>query len=300
MANQNQTIKIEWENLPIAITHSKYFDAYNSCMEELEIDAGDYAFRQGIKGWNKKYHQFLMLELKQYIKNRFTDYCGELKVKYNGACYKYKYLKPTNKKIKGYYNATATLSNGNVIRNNINEYSGDWLRYTNIPAVRQFYKNETEPKKEGEPEWKEPTQKEFEEWCNTKRNQYTSRKNREELNNNLQLESDKPTEDCWIKVKYCYKKRDYTAIRLPYYSVLNFKKWSATTGKSSLKGLKADTTWTYTNSSSTGRDRTSGWTFGGTSADDMRTLAKWNNYPEVKGKKAEYGDYAKWIWKTLM
>jgi hypothetical protein len=70
-----------------------------------------------------------------------------------------------------------------------------------------------------------------------------------------------------------------------YYDVTNLKGWDKTTGKTSNKGLKADTSYTYTD----GYGNSSGWTFGGIKAGDLCEVMKKNN---IDSKGMRYGDMA--------
>jgi hypothetical protein len=70
-----------------------------------------------------------------------------------------------------------------------------------------------------------------------------------------------------------------------YYDATNLKYWDKTTGKTSNKGLKAETSYTYTD----GYGNSSGWTFGGIKAGDLCEVMKKNN---IDSKGMRYGDMA--------
>jgi hypothetical protein len=84
------------EILPITTAFNPYFisfrKAFDRCIEELEINAGDYEFRMKIKK-NKKIMDFVLLELKTYINKKMeTNYSNKDYPTYSGKCYKYKYI----------------------------------------------------------------------------------------------------------------------------------------------------------------------------------------------------------------
>lgn len=98
-----------------------------------------------------------------------------------------------------------------------------------------------------------------------------------------------------IKIRVVEKTLNYAGLNRRYYDATNIKHFDPTTFKTSNKGLKADTTWTYTTN-----DRTAGWTFGGIDAKDMERFAVKNGFKKEKGEKYVYGDYAIWILRTLV
>lgn len=94
-----------------------------------------------------------------------------------------------------------------------------------------------------------------------------------------------------IKVKAHIGTMDYAKSRRPYESPLNIKKYNQTTGKTSNKGLKAVDwdTYSYVNGWCVHRQ----WSFGGITCDDIERLCVDNGLKKKKGKKYQYGDYAK-------
>jgi hypothetical protein len=91
------------------------------------------------------------------------------------------------------------------------------------------------------------------------------------------------------KIRYEIGTMKYNTSRLSYYSVLNIKRWDKNTKKTSNKGLKADTTYSWTDGFGRG-----GWTFGGLDASNMEDICLKNGFKKEKGKKYQYGDYAEW------
>jgi hypothetical protein len=94
-----------------------------------------------------------------------------------------------------------------------------------------------------------------------------------------------------IKVKAHIGTMDYAKIRRPYSCPLNIKKYNHTTGKTSNRGLKAVDydTYSYVKGWCIYRQ----WAFGGITCDDIEKLCVENGLKKIKGKKYQYGDYAK-------
>jgi hypothetical protein len=108
------------------------------------------------------------------------------------------------------------------------------------------------------------------------------------------------------KSKFSHSRRvvrrtlNYENTPFKYESVLNYKKWDKITKKTSLKGLKANTTWTWTEpkrDGEEGRARTGGWTFGGFCANSIEYNAVENGFKKKKGQKYNYGDFAEFLMK---
>jgi hypothetical protein len=74
-----------------------------------------------------------------------------------------------------------------------------------------------------------------------------------------------------------------------YYDAINLKHWDKITGKTSNKGLKAETSYTYTD-----KDNRGGWTFGGIKAGDLCGVMKRNG---IETKGLMYGDMAEKLMK---
>ena len=75
-----------------------------------------------------------------------------------------------------------------------------------------------------------------------------------------------------------------------YYDATNLKGWDKRTGKTSNKGLKADTTYSYTD----GYGHSGGWVFGGIKAASLSGMMKKNG---IDTKGLSYGDMAKKLMK---
>ena len=91
MTDLNEILPITTAFNPDFISFRKAFDR---CIEELEINAGDYEFRMKNQK-NKKIMDFVLLELKTYMNKKIiSNYYDKNKEypTYSGKCYKYKYI----------------------------------------------------------------------------------------------------------------------------------------------------------------------------------------------------------------
>jgi hypothetical protein len=93
------------EILPITTAFNPDFisfrNAFDRCIEELEINAGDYEFRMKNQ-INKKIMDYVLLELKSYINKKMeTNYSNNKDYPtYSGKCYEYKYILRQNDRIQ--------------------------------------------------------------------------------------------------------------------------------------------------------------------------------------------------------
>jgi hypothetical protein len=94
------------EILPITTAFNLDFisfrKAFDRCIEELEINAGDYEFRMKNQ-INKKIMDFVLLELKTYMNEKiispYYDKNKDYPI-YSGKCYEYKYILRQNDRIQ--------------------------------------------------------------------------------------------------------------------------------------------------------------------------------------------------------
>jgi len=250
---------------------------FNLCVEELEINAGDYQFRMKLKGINKYFHQFLMLEFKQYIKQRFTNYCGELKINYTGNCYETRWVSNLYPKI--FYHITEEDKKTNcssiaykfltIGRSNVRQL------YKEVPAYREEILKLFNKITEGRP----PTDDEIYKLAF-----------REEIKTKLCNLSDKKNKFNYLKYKVCVKKMNYEKSVITWSSVLNIKKYDRKTKKTSNRDLKATDIWSDYNDKPT-------WRFGGLKVDVLRMLCVENGYDKKKANSSQYGDLAEWYMK---
>jgi hypothetical protein len=95
---------------------------------------------------------------------------------------------------------------------------------------------------------------------------------------------------------------NYNGSGSKYYHATNLKRWDKVTKKTSNAGLKADTTYSWSDDYSRG-----GWTFGGITVDTLEYLYRVNNglksnaTKDASGNKItlKYGDYAEWYLHKL-
>ena len=269
---------------------------FDECLEEMEINTYDYVFRQGIKGWNKKHHQFLMLDLKAYMVKRFQGKAPH----YSGNVYKKMWFSPVNfAKFPNYYYYPEEIKygeqKGKLYMRAINSYTDEWIKYRRIPFIQEYYKEKTGQEI--------PTEKEYKDWGRIKL--YPNDKTNHSTNFTQMFEDFSGERNVKSK-KFCYSRRvvrrtlNYEPTPFKYASVLNYKKWDKTTKKTSLKGLKADTRYIWTEpkrDGEEGRARTGGWTFGGFDAVAIENNAVANGFKKVKGEKYTYGHYAEFLMK---
>ena len=272
-----------YDNLPISITHQyKYFKEYNNCMEELLIDAGDYKFRMNIKGMNKIHHQFLMLELKNYITKRFMGEYGVIKIKYSGGCFEKRWINNSNEKVLYHSN---TQHNNNMDYNFYNIKHNDIAKLYNIMPIVKKYINELcihIDKKH----WSEYTLTDKDIWDVWKK--YHS-----QIRETANYTKTHKTDTHYLAYKVCVKKLDYSKSYVGYYSVLNLKYYDKITKKPTNKGLKANGIWTYEDN----EKRKTHWTFGGFKVENLRLICVINGYDNKKAKKDQYGVLAEWYIK---
>ena len=247
---------------PAFITFRKKFD---ECLEELEINAGDYEYRmKKQKNLNKKNMQFLLLELKDYIRKLMKKIYGcKDYPKYEGCIYKSGYIFKINDRFQNTLHYKLKDKN----RNNISFQKN--YSYTSQDAEKNIIYH--------------PHSYEIKTWVQAD-NKYTYEK-----------VIVKPED--MIKVRCLDLRMHYEHTRTYKYDATKIKKYTAN-GKTSNKGLKAINYYTIENNSVKDSDR-GGWVFGGIKINSMQKFAEQNGFKVEKGKKYLYGDYANWVLKTL-
>jgi hypothetical protein len=301
----------------ITTTPADFKLKFDKIIEELEIDVYDYEFRRSLREQNERRSRkylFLRLELFEYLKRYKSKYnYDDKELIYNGKIYKTMYCRRLNDKVKNYYNIGNKKINYQEhtdykIRNDKN--ATEWYISFNNRMRREAIKNGLA---EAITELKTPlTKEEYEAslpvGCNQRYEDRYERFEMEEFINNHQGGRNEWKEfrneisnkydeknGYVIKIRVVEKTLDYSGLNRRYYDATNIKHFDPNTFKTSNKGLKADTTWTY----STG-DRSAGWTFGGIDAKDIERFAVKNGFKKEKGEKYVYGDYAIWILRTLV
>jgi hypothetical protein len=229
--------------LPIAIAFHPDFAVFrklfDNCVEELQINAGDYGYRRSRREINQQRSRlmgFLLLDLKKYISNRMTKTYGNKDYPiYTGKCYKFMFITKDNDRFQN--------------------------------ALQYNFKNK-------------------ERYNNKKRNM------------NYQYNTD--TNDL-VRVRVIDRTMNYQLTKRYKYDATHIKKYD-TSGKTSNKGLTAINYYTIENNevvnSGNGYGR-GGWEFGGLKVASLENFVVRNGFKVEKGKKYSYGDYAKWVFKTL-
>jgi hypothetical protein len=301
----------------IATLPVDYKTKFDNVVEELEIDVYDYEFRRSMREQNERRSRkylFLRLELFEYLKRYRSKYNYDDKdLVYKGKIYRTMYCRRLNDKVNNYYN----IDNKKIdyqqqtdYKIRIDKSATDWyIGFNNRKRQKLISGGLAEPITE----LKTPlTKEEWEALLPTGSNQrYEDRYERFELKdfinrqtggnqewNDFRNDTNKKYDEkngFVIKIRVVEKTLDYAGLNRRYYDATNIKHFDPTTFKTSNKGLKADTTWTYTSG-----DRTAGWTFGGIDAKDMERFAVKNGFKKEKNEKYVYGDYAIWILRTLV
>jgi hypothetical protein len=100
MTDLNEILPITTAFNPDFISFRKAFDR---CIEELEINAGDYEFRMKNQ-INKKFMGIVLCELKSYMNTKMETnyhyYDNKKEPVYSGKCYEYKYILRQNDRIQ--------------------------------------------------------------------------------------------------------------------------------------------------------------------------------------------------------
>lgn len=252
--------------------------------------------------------KIVLIELKQKLIIKRYSYSGIIdSPKYAGKMYDYKYVLPSHRRIMCYFDNPNT--NKKIVSlYNIFEYiSHPVIKYcinNTIKDVFDWNINDTS----------EETIIKIRDILKTKK-KYTDMYYREFLDNNLfklTYTPDKiPTniKPYLIKIRFEIGKMDFKQTPRPYYNPINLKWWDKTTMKTSNKGLKADTTYSWTDNDGT----RGGWKFGGITSDDLENICITNGFilekeistnkngkERVKNIKPQYGHYADWFLHKLL
>lgn len=220
----------------------------------------------------------VLIELKEKMKNRPTYFV-------RGKMYNYKWVLPTHRRIQKYYKN----EKGRTI------YQIDKLEFikrllNKCPVMEYVLDTFSTQINNKDGKWREMNEEELKQYIN-----------KNWFNHHGGLEIDTTMCECVchrdvnvpkFKIRFEIGKMDLTKTPISRYSVLNLKWWDKKTKKTSNKGLKADTTYSWGDGYSRG-----GWTFGGLQADTLKILYKQNGMTPSKG--LQYGDYAEWYLKLM-
>ena len=235
-------------------------------IEELEIEMGDIQFRRNIKGMNKYYLPFVLLELNEFMKIKkglFIQCFSFLNEPlYAGNIYEYIYVSKYNKNIKGSdkyeYPSFHLIKNDKVVK--------EWFETIFKVSFEEYnWNNYTHCCISGHLDWEKFRCLEY------------------------------PTPNYYIKT---YKVRkiiirfNYKSTPIDYFSVLNFKHWDSETKKTSNKGLgRKDIRNVIIKNVDCNK-----WS-GYISIDDIKKLAENNGFNPIKKHKYYYGHYAEFLLK---
>lgn len=254
-----------------------YNQLYNSVMEELEIEMGDLQFRRNIKGMNRYYYPFMLLELKQEIlKRKNIGYTVKDEPIYTGKCYVYKKVSKYHQKIK---QPKHPSKHSNIYN------SPSFENIKDDEVIKKWFLEEFRFVKDIE----------FNviHWTQQVRTEY----------GNKQWEYFRKNHKGHIKIRVIYQQINYKNKPIPFYSLCYIKKWDKETKKTNNKGTKKDEEeyWCCTD----GKYKT--WSLTGLKANDMEYWAIENGFKKEteqtqtkKGlksveKKYYYGDYAEYL-----
>lgn len=253
--------------------------------------------------------KIVLIELKRKMIDlrSINSYSGLLEnPKYSGKMYEYKYVLPSHRRVKYYFDKPNTNKKSYCLfENDIFEYiKHPVISYSIQSAIKNVYGWDTN-------DTSSITIGEIKNILKTKV-KYSTEYYNDILHNYLYREKYNPKnvpdkiKPYLIKVRFEVGKMDLTKTPRTYYDIKNLKWWDKTTLKTSNKGLKADTTYSWSEDGSRG-----GWTFGGITADDLERICLLNGFKiekeikikngkeKSKDKKYQYGDFANWFLHTL-
>lgn len=255
-----------------------------------------------------KWFNIVLIELKRKMVEKRYSYSGLKDIpNYDGKMYDYKYVLPSHRRVKYYFDKPDTkLKSIMLFENSIFDYiKHPVVKYSIHSTIKDIYGWDTN-------KTDETTIKEIKDILKTKK-QYTNTYYREILNDKLYKDKYNPKnvpdyiKPYLIKMRFETGKMDLTKTPRTYYNPKNLKYWDKTTMKTSNKGLKADTTYSWSDEYHRG-----GWTFGGITADDLERICVLNGFKiekeiktkngkeKEKDKKYQYGDFANWFLHKLL
>jgi hypothetical protein len=223
----------------------------------------------------------VILELKKKLK-QLNSYLGE--PIYGGKMYETRWVYPFHKKVQWYYKG---------IMNWEWQGSGEFINRMDLPEFQEAFKSFLNSiyynNKDPEPEEIKTIIKKW----------YGDVKFADVRNTQFYKKF-----SCKLfKMRVVIGTMNYTTPANQYYHPTNLKRWDKVTKKTSNAGLKADTTYSWSDEFSRG-----GWTFGGITIADLERLYRVNNglkpnaTKDASGNKItlKYGDYAEWYLHKLV
>lgn len=239
---------------------------FNNVIEELEIEMDDIQFRRNIKGMNKYYLPFVLLEMKDFFRINKGLLQGSVwytEPIYDGNIYEYvyvskysRYFRHSNEKYN--YPMFNRIKNDKVIK--------EWFETIFKVSFDEYNWNKSIIYNcSGNIDWQKFRDYEY------------------------------PTPDYYIKtykVRKIIRPIDYNCNFIDYFSVLNFKHWDSETKKTSNKGLgRKDIRNVIIKNVDCNK-----WS-GYISIDDIKKLAENNGFNPIKKHKYYYGHYAEFLLK---
>jgi len=250
-----------------------YRDKMNNVLEEMMINAGDIEYRNRLSGRNyKRIFDFIVLDLKQYIKARFSRQYGKKDyLKHSGYIYKKVFVSNTNKRILNPLKKEHSVLWGLEKMEIIKDY----------PVILEWYKKNV-------PYYNDLTDEERKIRLRADENKLEQQLR--ELINDYETKNDRDGFN--IRIRRVIKRMDYTAINIykHHASQIKFYKANKTTSN---RGTEAISVWSYPDG------RKNGWTLSGLKADSIADFCLMNGLDKKECKKWKYGNYAEWVLKKL-
>ena len=252
----------------------------NNVFDELIINAGDIDYRRRLNGTTyKRIFDFVIVELKRYIANRFNRQISNKDyLKHSGNIYMTCWLRTTNDRVKD--KTFTALRANNIYSIHYQLHRDIVLKY--YPLIEKWYADNV------------PNSGDM----NDNQRLDVIRANGSKLEHSLKEYMNDYSRKKDVEYGFVFKARriiktmNYEAINIYKYhaSQIKFYKANKTTSN---RGTEAVSVWTYT-----GGGRTH-WTLSGLKAGHIEPFCLENGLKKKDCKKWKYGDYAEWILKKL-
>jgi hypothetical protein len=300
--NTNANQSNEYDVLPIGIVFNPYFKAFNKCLMEFMCDY-EYNRRWG----NDRYHQIVLLELKDYIRTRFASATtGIVEIKYTGRCFTYRFIKKTHHTIQiklgkniykhpkyELFRIDKELQIHYQLYKIMIERDNEFIEKTNIRIIEG---NKTLPLKHNLVKLKEPlpavpSQEEYKKIVGT----YEYDKH---LSAFLNKQAMKRSGSNLYKKRYVEKNMNYEVNPYSGRSVWNLKRWNAQ-GKTTNAGLSRIHLWTSA-APIEGEKPTEHYCMSGWDKESLEHFCKENGWKSKTqlASKLKYSDWAMWAYKV--
>ena len=249
----------------------------NIVIEEMMINAGDIEYRNRLSGRNyKRIFDFVVLDLKQYIKERFSkSYCNHDYLTHSGNIYKKVFISNTNKKMLKPLNQEYKVLWGLEKMEIINKY----------PVILEWYKKNI-------PEYNDLTDEDRAIRLRVDRINYESKLI--ELLDDYETKNDRVGFN--IRIRKVIKTMDYRVSKISRYNATQIKYYKKDNTTSN-RGTTANELYTYEKSDGV---KGNTWTLSGMKADVIADFCLMNGLDKKECKKWKYGNYADWVLKKLV